>query len=155
MATKDRYLSTIILIFVAILLLESANISGKTSWQPYGSALFPRLLLITIGALSLLLLIKSFIKPSNDFYKLSIYSIKINLKEKKKIIAIFVLCGLYVYALPHAGYLSSTISFMLISQAVLMGVNTKAKLITILATSFSLTPGIYFIFQHGLNIWLP
>lgn len=155
MATKDRYLATIILIFVAILLLESTNIPEKTSWQPYGSALFPRLLLIAIGSLSILLLIKSFIKPASGHSKISIFSIKENIKEKKKIIAIFILCGLYVYTLPHISYLIATISFMLASQALLMGINTRAKLITILATSFSLTPAIYFIFQHGLNIWLP
>lgn len=153
MITKDRSLAVVILLMVAILLVESGNIPDKTSWQPYGSALFPRLLLFVIGLLATVVLIKSLLSPAAQSRPR--VSLVDTLYKKRKIIALFILFGLYALALPHVGYLIATIGFMLTAQILLMGFDTRKKALIILGTSFTLVPMIYAIFQHGLNIWLP
>lgn len=153
MIAKDRLLAAVVLVMVAILMIESVNIPEKSSWQPYGSALFPRLLLCVIGLLAAIILIKTLLKPTATFQRRT--SAMKALRRKGKIIALFVLFGLYALALPYVGFLISTISFMLASQILLMRVNTRKKGLIILGTSFTFAPLIYVIFRYGLNIWLP
>lgn len=153
MITKDRFLATTTLLIVAILFYESGNIPEKASWQPHGSALFPNILLLIIAFFSAIIFVKSLIKDNPP---------KINIKEalgvfngKTRSIGLFILFGAYALLLPHLGYLIATLFFMLTSQALLMGINSVKKIITILLTSFIIVPAIYFIFRYGLKIWLP
>lgn len=153
MLTKDRSLALVIIVMVAILLVQSGNIPAKTSWQPYGSALYPRILLCVMGVLAAIVLIKSFQRSATRSEPRA--SIKDVLRQKWKTIALFVLFGLYALALPYVGYVASTIAFMLAVQILLMGLDTRKKALLIAAISFTLAPLVYAIFQYGLKIWLP
>lgn len=154
MITKDRFLSVVIILIVAMLFYESGNISQRTSWQPHGSALFPRILLGTIALLSVLIFIKSIIKDGLET-RFNLKSCVDHIYGKSKSIVLFVLFGTYALLLPHAGYLLATLCFMAASQALLMGFNTLKKILIILLTTFGVVPTIYLIFRHGLKIWLP
>lgn len=153
MLTKDRSLAVFVLVFVAILLIESSNIPDKTAWQPYGSSLFPRILLSILAILSVALLLKSILK--SDISPQFIAPLTETLRKKWKVIALFIIFGLYAISLPLLGYLVSTLAFMLASQILLLGINSRKKIIIIFSTSFTIAPLIYVIFQLGLNIWLP
>ncbi|MGJ7461181.1 tripartite tricarboxylate transporter TctB family protein [Halomonas sp. MA07-2] len=154
MITKDRFFSVVMMLIVAMLFYESGNIPQRTSWQPHGSALFPRILLGIIAILSVIIFIKSMVKDGFET-QFNVKSFLVKINEKSKSIGLFVLFGTYALLLPHAGYLLATLCFMAASQALLMGFNTLNKIITILLTTFGVVPTIYLIFRHGLKIWLP
>nr|WP_297461550.1 tripartite tricarboxylate transporter TctB family protein [uncultured Halomonas sp.] len=151
--TKDRFLAIVTLAMVAILLVESGGIASKTSWQPYGSALFPQILLVVTGLLALAILLKSFFKPSQD--SSSRRSVKDVLLEKQKVILLFLIFGIYAAALSFLGYLISTLLFMVTTQALLLGVDSRRKWLINLGTSFTIVPLVFVVFRYGLNIWLP
>ncbi|MBK5205018.1 MAG: tripartite tricarboxylate transporter TctB family protein [Polaromonas sp.] len=152
--TKDRFLAIVTLMAVAILLIESGNIASKARWQPYGSALFPQILLIIIGLLATAILVKSFLK-SYSVVSSQRQSFKKVIVEKQKIILLFLMFGIYTAALSYLGYLIATLLFMLSTQALLLGVNTRRVWLINLGTSFTIAPLVFVIFRYGLNIWLP
>ncbi|TDB03214.1 tripartite tricarboxylate transporter TctB family protein [Halomonas marinisediminis] len=152
--TKDRALSLALLIVSAVLFIESRNIPPPTSWQPYGSALFPRILLVVVAALSVILLVRSLATTGLE-KRCSKYSVVQWIKNNVKILSLFGLFGLYTFLLPLAGYLISTFFFLSSSLALLMGVDTWRKWLINLSLSFSIVPLVYIVFRFGLNVWLP
>lgn len=152
--TKDRALALALLLIVSVMWVESGSIRPPTSWQPYGSALFPRILLITIGVLSLLVLVRSFaVRQTVDSSFTS--RVKTWFVERKTILALFLLFGLYAALLPVVGYIIATASFLIASQALLLGIDTKRKWLINLSISIILVALLYVIFRYGLNVWLP
>lgn len=152
--TKDRALALVLLLIVAVMWIESGDIRPPTSWQPYGSALFPRILLVLIGLLSLTILVRSLLVtvPERAGTKQLLQEW---FQKRRIIVAIFFLFGLYTALLPLVGYIVATIGFLVASLALLMGINTRRKWVINLTLSFTLTLVIFVIFRHGLNVWLP
>ncbi|WNL38150.1 tripartite tricarboxylate transporter TctB family protein [Halomonas sp. PAMB 3232] len=152
--TKDRALSLALLVIVAAMWVESGSIRPPTSWQPYGSALFPRILLVTIAVLSLLVLVRSFMvsqRVASPFMSRA----KCWLNERKIILALFALFGFYAALLPVVGYIMATAGFLIVSQALLLGIDTRRKWVINLSISVVLVALLYVIFRYGLNVWLP
>ncbi|WP_447555523.1 tripartite tricarboxylate transporter TctB family protein [Vreelandella sp. EE22] len=152
--TKDRALALALLLLVAVMWVESGSIRPPTSWQPYGSALFPRILLVTIGVLSLLVLARSFITRqtvASPFMRRT----RTWFIERKTILALFLLFGLYAALLPLVGYTVATTGFLIASQALLLGIDTRRKWVINLSISVVLAASLYVIFRYGLNVWLP
>jgi putative tricarboxylic transport membrane protein len=152
--TKDRALALAMLVFVGIMLVETGNIKPPTSWQPYGSALFPRILLGVIALLATLILLKSLYEgtpqrsqPRRTFLQW--------LQHNRAVLALFAMFGLYAALLPVVGYLIATLGFMVASLALLLGVDSWKKWALNLAVSFTLAPLVYVIFRFGLKVWLP
>lgn len=152
--TKDRALALALLLMVAVMWVESGSIRPPTSWQPYGSALFPRILLVTIGFLSVLLLVRSLFTRVTP---VASWRTEISdwFTRRKIVVALFVLFGLYAALLPLLGYIVATISFLVASFALLLGIDTKRKWAINLGISLTLVPLVFFIFRYGLNVWLP
>lgn len=152
--TKDRALALVLLLIVAVMWVESDSIAPPTSWQPYGSALFPRILLVVIAALSLLILVRSLLVnvPERAGAKKLILSW---FQSRRTIVALFLLFGLYAALLPVVGYLIATVGFLVASLALLMGVNTRRKWIINLTLSLTLAIVLFVVFRYGLNVWLP
>lgn len=152
--TKDRALALVLLLIVAVLWMESGSIAPPTSWQPYGSALFPRILLVVIGGLSLMILVRSLLVkvPERAGAKQLLTDW---FKSRRTIVALFLLFGLYAALLPLVGYIAATIGFLVASLALLMGINTRRKWTINLTLSFTLTLVIFVVFRYGLNVWLP
>ncbi|MCE8033076.1 tripartite tricarboxylate transporter TctB family protein [Billgrantia tianxiuensis] len=152
--TKDRALALAMLVLVGILLVETGNIRPPTSWQPYGSALFPRILLGVIAVLATLILIRSLLAgaprrttPRRTFGEW--------LALNRTVLALFALFGLYALLLPLIGYLAATLGFLVASLALLLGIDSWRKWAINLAVSFTLAPLVYAIFRFGLKVWLP
>jgi putative tricarboxylic transport membrane protein len=152
--TKDRALALALLLIVAVMWVESGSIAPPTSWQPYGSALFPRILLVVIGVLSLLILVRSLLikVPERKGAKQLIVEW---FQSRRTIVALFLLFGLYAALLPVVGYIAATLGFLVASFALLMGIDTRRKWIINLTLSCTLAIGIFVIFRYGLNVWLP
>ena len=152
--TKDRALALALLLMVAVMWMESGDIRPPTSWQPYGSALFPRILLVVVGLLSLLILVRSLwvnvperpgaIQLITDWFQ-----------SRRTTLALFLLFGLYAALLPVVGYIAATIGFLVVSLALLLGINTRRKWMINLTLSGTLTIVIFIVFRYGLNVWLP
>lgn len=152
--TKDRALALALLLIATVMWIESGSIRPPTAWQPYGSALFPRILLITIGVLSLLLLVRSFIARQTVSTPFS-GRVRHWFIQRKVILALFLLFGLYAALLDVVGYIPATAGFLVISQALLLGVDTRRKWAINLSISATLVTLLYVIFRYGLNVWLP
>ena len=152
--TKDRALALALLLIVAVMWVESGSIAPPTSWQPYGSALFPRILLVVIGIFSLLILVRSLLVkvPKRPGAKQLIGEW---FQSRRTIIALFLLFGLYAALLPVVGYIAATIGFLVTSLALLMGVDSRRKWLINLTLSCSLAIIIFVVFRYGLNVWLP
>ncbi|EHA15805.1 tripartite tricarboxylate transporter TctB family protein [Halomonas sp. HAL1] len=152
--TKDRALALALLLIVAVMWVESGSIAPPTSWQPYGSALFPRILLVVIGVFSLLILVRSLLVkvPERAGAKQLIGEW---FQSRRTILALFLLFGLYAALLPVVGYIAATIGFLVASLALLMGINTRRKWMINLTLSFTLAIVIFVVFRYGLNVWLP
>lgn len=154
--TKDRYLATAVLLVVAILFVESGNIPEKTSWQAYESSLYPRILLGCIASLALLLLLNTFrSSASEEAASEKKETTAERPKRNLKVLGIFVLFGSYAALLPFLGYLIATMAFMVTTQALLLGIDTRRKWAINLVTAGILVPLVYVIFEYGLNVWLP
>ena len=165
--TKDRALALAMLAITGILLAETRNIAPPTSWQPYGSALFPRILLGIIAILSLLLLVRTFLAPSAKLLKGEPKRLRRSptawvkhtpaawIKHNSTVLSLFGLFGLYTLLLPLIGYLPATLAFLMSSLALLLGIDTRRKWIINLAVSCSIAPLVYVIFRFVLNVWLP
>ncbi|MGY2461310.1 tripartite tricarboxylate transporter TctB family protein [Vreelandella sulfidaeris] len=152
--TKDRALALALLLIVAVMWVESGSIAPPTSWQPYGSALFPRILLVVIGIFSLLILVRSLLVkvPERPGAKQLIGEW---FQSRRTILALFLLFGLYAALLPVVGYIAATIGFLVTSLALLMGVDSRRKWLINLTLSCSLAIIIFVVFRYGLNVWLP
>ncbi|MBS3666552.1 MULTISPECIES: tripartite tricarboxylate transporter TctB family protein [Halomonadaceae] len=152
--TKDRALALALLLMVAVMWMESGDIRPPTSWQPYGSALFPRILLVVVGLLSLLILVRSLwvnvperpgaIQLITDWFQ-----------SRRTTLALFLLFGLYAALLPVVGYIAATIGFLVASLALLLGIDTRRKWMINLTLSGTLAIVIFIVFRYGLNVWLP
>lgn len=152
--TKDRALALALLLIVAVMWVESGSIAPPTSWQPYGSALFPRILLVVIGIFSLLILVRSLLVkvPERAGAKQLIGEW---FQSRRTILALFLLFGLYAALLPVVGYIAATIGFLVTSFALLMGINSPRKWLINLTLSCSLAIIVFVVFRYGLNVWLP
>lgn len=152
--TKDRALALALLLIVAVMWVESGSIRPPTSWQPYGSALFPRILLVIIALLSIAILVRSFFikvtPPPSLRCAASVW-----FARRKTVVALFVLFGLYAALLPVLGYIVATMSFLVVSFALLFGIDTQRKWAINLGISCTLVPLVFVIFRYGLNVWLP
>lgn len=152
--TKDRSLAIAMLIMVTILYVESGNIRPPTSWQTYGSAMFPQILLGVIAILSLLILMRSLFNSESPQARERCTAMQW-LRKNSVVLSLFALFGLYALVLPVLGYLVATMAFMVASLALLLGVNTRKKWGINLGVSVTLASLIYVTFHFGLNIWLP
>ncbi|MFY0989450.1 tripartite tricarboxylate transporter TctB family protein [Halomonas sp. C05BenzN] len=152
--TKDRALALAMLVMAGIMLAESSNIRPPTSWQPYGSALFPRILLVLICLLSLTILVRSLLTgtPTGGARRRSFGGW---LSHNRTVLGLFALFGGYAALLPLVGYLAATLAFLVTSLALLLGIDTRKKWATNLIISGTLVPLVYLVFRFGLNVWLP
>lgn len=152
--TKDRALALALLLIVAVMWVESSSIRPPTSWQPYGSALFPRILLVTIALLSLALLVRTFFSPATPPPSWSA-AVSHWFNRRKSVLALFGIFGLYAALLPVLGYIVATMGFMVASLALLLGMDSRRKWLINLGISGTLVPLVYIIFRYGLKVWLP
>lgn len=152
--TKDRALALLILLLVAVLFIEANKIPPRASWQPYGSAFYPRMLLSVVAVLAGLLLVRSFL-PGTEKQRPLIPEVLHFLSKNPRIIAILALFAAFAALLPHIGYIASSICFLTASFWVLAKQLTRKRAAIGIVIAVASTTIVYVIFQHGLGIRLP
>lgn len=152
--TRDRAFALAVLLLVAILFVESGEIAPRASWQPYGSAFYPRILLGVIGVLSLFALIRTFL-PSAEKQPPLLPELRSFLAHNPKIIALFFLFAAFTALLPVFGYIPTSIGFLILSFALLTKGLTIRKTVIGIAIAVVSTAFVYAVFHYGLRIRLP
>lgn len=154
MLTRNRAFALAVLLIVVVLFIETWQIAPRASWQPYGSAFYPRILLGVIGVLSLFALIRSFL-PGAERQPPLIPEIGRFLRKNPKIIALFFLFAAFTALLPVLGYIPTSLGFLILSFALLTRGITLKKAIIGIVVAVATTLLVYFIFHYGLRIRLP
>ncbi|UTR12107.1 tripartite tricarboxylate transporter TctB family protein [Evansella sp. LMS18] len=149
---RDRIFSICILLFCGLMYMETFNFARGSDLRA-GPEVFPRILIGLIAALALIHLIKSFIIKEEKIRQS--FNRKEFLGKYWKIIAMFMIFGLYTLFLPILSFITASLIFLFAGQALLMGLRKKKLIITNLAVTFAATFFVYFIFTETLNIWLP
>jgi putative tricarboxylic transport membrane protein len=149
---KDRILSISLLVFCLIMFMETFNFAEKSKMNIAGPEVYPRIVIASIAAFSVILLIRSFFSKADPAPRLEW---KEFIKKYMNIILLFLFFGIYVFLLPNVGFIIATILFMFVSQALLMGVKKRKQLIVNICVTSVSTFFIYFIFTNFLSIWLP
>ncbi|MDH5749301.1 MAG: tripartite tricarboxylate transporter TctB family protein [Rhodospirillales bacterium] len=122
---------------------------GNLAWGfPHGGGIFPLFSVIGIIFLSILLIVKTVLKPMPDGDESIDFSISF---EKIKAFLVLLLVGVYLVLIFELGYYTSTVVF-LVASTVMVGVkNYKA----IALTAIILIPLMYAFFELFLQANLP
>lgn len=152
--TRDRAFALAVLLLVAVMFVESGQIAPRASWQPYGSAFYPRILLGVIGVLSLFALIRTFL-PGAEKQPPLLPELRSFFANNPKIIALFFLFAGFTALLPVFGYISTSIGFLILSFALLTRGLTIRKAIIGIVIAVAATAFVYVVFHYGLRIRLP
>jgi putative tricarboxylic transport membrane protein len=162
MATKDRVVSLVLLLFCAFFYYQSFSIKSS-NLTGLDAAFFPRLLIGLIALLAVLILVRSFLPARKKVLEAVA---RMSEQEEKQsedknrgwlVWFIFALFGLYIFSLGFLGFILAsflfmTIVYLLIIQGNQHSAKNKAVAISsLLATSFILA----FIFEKLLNVFLP
>jgi putative tricarboxylic transport membrane protein len=153
MLTRDRALALAVLLGTLVLAIDSRGIPAPSSWQTYGSALMPQILLAVLGVLGAALLIKSFLPGAVNGPPV-VPELLGFVQRNKHILVLFILFGIYVFVLPLVGYLWATGGFLLAALALLY-VRTVRRALAAIALAIVVSALIYAIFHYGLRIRLP
>lgn len=123
---------------------------GGTLEQGMGPAFVPGILTITLAILSILLILKGLIFGRGDDEEgLNTFSFEdVRTLLRPGALCLFVL--LYILLLPRAGYVLSTVLFLLAVCTLL-----RARWLAAVAIAVGLTAGIFFVFEVGLRVPLP
>ncbi|MBP1948315.1 tripartite tricarboxylate transporter TctB family protein [Virgibacillus litoralis] len=151
-AKRDLINAVVILIFCGFAYYGSSLITDRNLGKTEAD-LFPNIVIGILTLLSLCLLVNSIYRmKQEDDSKLN-FSLKMVLRENKKVILTFVLFGLYVFLLSYIGYFVSSILFMISLYFVLA--NNKQKLWAVFLGFTVFTTVLYFVFQNALSVFLP
>jgi putative tricarboxylic transport membrane protein len=154
---RDRVFAIVVLLFTSVMLWETMSVPGPTSWQPYGSNFFPRIVLVILGVLSLALLVRSFVvrlpvatptdEPGLDaaaFWQ-----------RYRRTFFLFAGFGLYAWLLPRLGFIIASLLFVGSMQALLLGRVRPRQALMIGLLTVGVTLALYATFTYGLRVRLP
>ena len=150
--SRTLLLAIAILVASAVLWIESGNIPGPNSWQTYGSALYPRILIATMAALTFLLLIRELLSSgrTNAFREISRWVV-----TESRILAAMVLFGLYIAAMPWVGFIMATIAYLYATLLLLWHPMDTRRLIVSAVLAVVVAVSVSVIFETALAIRLP
>lgn len=150
--SRTLLLSIAILAASAVLWIESGNIPGPNSWQTYGSALYPRILIATLAGLTLILLIRELLSSgkTNAFREISTW-----VMTETRILAAMVLFGLYVAEMSRLGFIMSTMVYLFATLLLLWHPVDMRRLMVSAILAVAVTLSVYVIFETALAIRLP
>lgn len=152
--TKDRAFALAVLALVVTMLLASLDIPPATSWQPYGSAFYPRLLLAVVGLLAVLLLVRSFL-PGGASSPALLPALRTFVRTNPRVLGLFVVFAAYVALMPVVGYLFSTICFLALSFLLLSGFATRRASVISGVIVVAVPLVVFAVFENVLSIRLP
>jgi len=150
--SRTLLLSIAILAASAVLWIASGDIPGPNSWQTYGSALFPRILIATLAGLTLLLLIRELMTTgrTNAFREIGAWVVTEN-----RILAAMVIFALYIFAMPRIGFIFATLGYLFTTLLLLWHPLDRRRLAVSIILAVIVTFSVYMIFEKALAIRLP
>lgn len=150
MKEKNRdILSALVLIAVSAYgLYLTCEIPEPFRDYDLGAVFLPRLVLILIGALSVLKIVVTLVENRPDFLE------KKDTSQFIKGFGTIVLVGLYCFCFRPAGFLLDTVVY-LFAQILILVPKEKRKIWKILLIDVTATVVIYLIFTRGFAVRLP
>lgn len=139
----DTAIGLILICFSGLIYGMTLQLPDSSSTGGLAPASFPRALAIVIACMSLLLVIKGFIKPGGSKEALIIGPFF------RQMVSFFVIISGYIWFMPRIGYALSTFSFLIISIFLIMPQRSakgciKGFMFALLATGFvHMTFGIF------------
>ncbi len=145
-------LSVALLAACAVLWVATGDIPGPTSWQTYGSALFPRILIGLLAALSALLLVRELLRPGpgNAFREIGAW-----FTTERRIFLGMALFGLYVWAMPRVGFAAATLAYLAASLLLFWRPLDRRRVVIVAAITVVATFAVQTVFEGALSIRLP
>lgn len=152
MPNRTVLLSLALLAVSAVLWRATGDIPGPTSWQTYGSARFPRILIGALAGLSGLLLVRELLSPGpgNALREIGAW-----FSTERRIFAGMALFGLYVLAMPRVGFRVATLAYLVASLLLLWRPLDRRRVAVIAVLSVVTTLAVQTVFEAVLAIRLP
>ena len=145
-------LSVIFLIASILLTLATRSIPGGGKWDILGPRFFPRLILISGGILSLIILINSLRAYGKERVQRAGDDETAFFKSYGDIIVIFVAMFLFLVFFEFLGFLMTALTFLILLQWYLG--NRRFKISTFLVPAIAVIC-IYVVFTRYLNVLFP
>ena len=146
--TRDIISALILLAVSAVGLYLSRDIPEPFREYDLGAAFLPQLVLILIGALSLLKIVVALIENKPDRVE------KTDLSHSVKGFSTIVLVGLYCFCFQPVGFLLDTAVYLFV-QILILVPKEKRKIWQIILIDVVATVVIYLIFTRGFSVRLP
>jgi len=135
-------------IFAASLVLFGLTLELKPNpLVPVGPGFYPRIVLGITAVLAAALVIFDLLGAKQ--------ARKTEVINYGLVLAVFAIFGLYVGALPYAGFRLSTFLFVAALQATLDFPRNKKGWIAVAVTALATTVATYIVFEHYLHVLLP
>ena len=148
---RDSLVALCLIMVSGGLMLASFEIR-EPDYGVLSPAAWPRLIIIILGALSVIYLLQSIGMPKQDQEVAPRKTIGEFILYWRNVIAVFTIFGLYLSALPYLGMLIGNILFSFILMTVLGGWNA---VLMHLMVAFGASGGMWLLFTYVLEVFLP
>jgi putative tricarboxylic transport membrane protein len=148
---RDSLVALCLIMVSGGLMLASFEIR-EPDYGVLSPAAWPRLIIIILGALSVIYLLQSIGMPKQDQEFAPRKTIGEFILYWRNVIAVFTIFGLYLFALPYLGMLIGNILFSFILMTVLGGWNA---VLMHLMVAFGASGGMWLLFTYVLEVFLP
>ena len=152
MPNRTILLSSVLLVASAVLWQATGDIPGPTSWQTYGSARFPRILVGALAGLSALLLVRELLQPESGN---ALREIGAWFSTERRIFFAMTLFAIYILAMPKIGFRWATLAYLTLSLLLLWRPLDRQRLVILSAISVVATLAVQIVFENALAIRLP
>ena len=152
---KDFIFAVSVIIFCLIMYAETFNFPPPSKFHTFAPSAYPRMLIYTMLVLAGILLLISAIKAlRTGGFGFSYQGLKDGLREKRIIMAVFGLFGVYLVLMSVLGFIIAAFLFLVICQWLLRknGQTGWAKIILISVMAALITN---YVFKLVLHVYLP
>jgi len=133
---------------LSLVLLWQLRGLPKSALVPIGPDFYPRLVLLTTAGLSVALIVGAVLRPPGP-------AARSGRRNYGLVAASFAWFGLYVAALPLAGFRLSTALFVAALQATLAPPRSARAWLVVAATALITAAAAWWIFERELSVLLP
>ncbi|GAB3845896.1 tripartite tricarboxylate transporter TctB family protein [Nesterenkonia populi] len=148
----DRVFALVLMVLVAAFWMESGELPEASGGAAVGPAFLPRVILATLFALTLLMLVQSFIKAEEAVRFTGIGGF---LRLHWRVPALLAAVGVYIALMDGVGFVVASIIFLLGAFALLIRDYSRGIVIAAAAIAVGLPFGLAWLFETVLSTFLP
>ncbi|WP_028463921.1 tripartite tricarboxylate transporter TctB family protein [Nesterenkonia alba] len=148
----DRVFALVLMVLVAAFWVESAQLPGPSGGAAVGPAFLPRIILATIFALSVLLVVQSFLKAEEAVRFTGIGGF---FRLHWRVPALLAAVGVYIALMDPLGFVVASIIFLAGAFALLIREYTRGVVIAAALIAVGLPFGLNYLFRTVLSTFLP